>query len=671
MSFTWSPPRNESGRYFLNGTFNFSNGIYVAVGMNSDKKMNGPIIICAVNISNGRASCNDYWGSYYSITVRDIRPECETNITDAWQVNGTIYITFEKPVIDPNLNLTDVNINGFGRWIFARGKWYPQNPDPTQHEADQQNSYQINFLSGTVEAFTSREYVIVLVIACVSVALASIALSLMRALHMSLHDKQRLVLGIVFLSCYCIIVVGYIMANYVDYLVMIISKSFYRAVGDGAVLCFASLMFPVTRRVFLGFFGIPPERAIKYHIFSTLVLIVVVAVHAIGMWKSFGTSYMTRWREKDGVSVLPGLIAFVLIIAITIPSLLRNTFSYRLHRAMHYLYVPCIFFTACHATALAYGLAPAAIFFFLSFIHRKFAVPLGEVEDSMQCAVVDEGSKCITLDFVKNDYLRPGSWYMLSIPEAGPAQHPFFVCRSRQTSNCCFLRFIIKDTRASTIRRDRLASTGWTGTLYDHLKEKKPIKSYMLDGPYGLAEVDPFNYGNFIFVAGGIGITPLIHMLQIMSLSSGDGHDEELIGAIKMKANILFMWVIPNTSLLSILAEDISSYRQAIANASQHLKLAIKVWVTGSQPLSEQCVRALPKDIDVINGCRPKFSDEFQAFEKQQTGHFVKTVDERYSTLNAAAMYLCGPKSMVHDARAAVKALPSLVVDTCEYEFAY
>jgi predicted ferric reductase len=668
MSFTWNPPRNESGRYFLNGTFNFSNGIYVAVGFRSSKKMEGPIILCAVNNSDSRASCNDFMGSEYSITKRDLSPAEEVNITEAWKVGDTVFIRFEKLVVDPDLNLSDIELDGYARWIFARGKWYPERPSPSQHETDQKGVFFVNFMTGNVEKIESKKYVIVLAVACVSVGLVSLWLSLMRARHTPLSDRHRLALGIGLLCAYCILVFAYILVNYLDYLTMITSKAFYRAVGDGAVLCFASLMFPVSRRVFLGFFGIPPERAIKYHTFSSLLLIIVSAIHGIGMWSSFNFTYLLRWRDKDGVSMLPGLIAFLFLLIITVVSLLRNLVSYRMHRAVHYLYIPCIFFGACHATALTYALAPAAIFLFLTFLHKKLAMPVGEVEDALQCAVSFADSSCVVLDFTRNDYLRPGSWYFLSIPAIGIAQHPFFVARSRQTSNSCSVRLVIKDTRKTNLRKD---SIGWTGCLLDFLSAKKPIESYILDGPYGIAEVDPFNFGNYVFVCGGIGIVPLVHMLQILSLSSGDGHDEDIIGAVKLKANILFLWVIPNESLLAIFGEDLSAYHTAIENASKHLKLSIKVFVTGSQaPPPGASPRAPPRAITLEKG-RPKLAEELVAFERQQAAHYVKTADNTFTTLNRGAMYMCGPRGLVDDARLAAKSLTTLRLDTSEFQFLF
>ncbi|EDO38081.1 predicted protein, partial [Nematostella vectensis] len=50
----------------------------------------------------------------------------------------------------------------------------------------------------------------------------------------------------------------------------------------------------------------------------------------------------------------------------------------------------------------------------------------------------------------------------------------------------------------------------WTQQLYDYVKDTRPINVY-IDGPYGApgVDVDGDRYKVFLFVSGGIGITPM------------------------------------------------------------------------------------------------------------------------------------------------------------------
>ncbi|WP_419756908.1 hypothetical protein [Anabaena sp. FACHB-595] len=95
-------------------------------------------------------------------------------------------------------------------------------------------------------------------------------------------------------------------------------------------------------------------------------------------------------------------------------------------------------------------------------------------------------------------YFQPGqfAWLTLEISPFRMREHPFSIACSAEHSDR--LEFGIK------------ALGDFTKTI----KDVKPGTKAFLDGPYGVFTTDRYeNTAGFVFIAGGIGITPIISML--------------------------------------------------------------------------------------------------------------------------------------------------------------
>ena len=168
--FTWSMT-NVSNDWVMSGTFNFTNGEWVAVGLMSPKKMLGPIVLCYVNSTGQVATCFDYIGSSYDIAVNnELPPLRQANTTVVLSSGGATMISFDRLVYSERYNVSDVTHNGYGRMIFARGKWPSSDPSPKQHESGDSSSFSINVMTGDVVIPESNSWMYVLIPGVISLA---------------------------------------------------------------------------------------------------------------------------------------------------------------------------------------------------------------------------------------------------------------------------------------------------------------------------------------------------------------------------------------------------------------------------------------------------------------------------------------------------------------------
>lgn len=689
--FSWEAVNTSDG-WFMNGTFNFSNGEYVAIGLNSYKKMDGPIIICNANNSANSATCYDYIGDTYTIkqlTDNDLAPELQATTTMAATANGVTLISFTKIVTSYSLNYSLVNIGGFNRMIFARGKWNNL-PAPTQHQTADSSSFSINFVTGIVISPTSDSYQYVLYPAIGLMVLVSIILKIaIGCYRVKISDRLRFYGVIGLCGTYVLVVAAYILVYYSDYLIMVTPKASFRATGQGNVFIMGTLLLPVARRFFFSeFFGIPPERAIKFHMFLALLFLLTSTVHGAGMWYQYGTTQIVRWRDKDTASRLPGLIAYVLVLVQITVGLLRHLIGYERFRAMHYLYLPILFFMCCHAPIMCYSVIPAIALYLLTNIQKRFFVPVGAKETITYCEV-DEATQTTIIDVVKYDPVPPGSWYFITLPDIGRVGHPFSVCRCRKTAEFQTLRFIIRNTAARSTppipsgvipktihgilykgKKDIEKAPGWTTRLYEHVASGKKLDEYRLDGPYGILEHNPMNYYNYILVAGGVGISSIGYMLSKIAEA-----DAKIIGNKDAKCNMLLVWVVSDPSWVHLLGEEIAVARHLLKRTCTNLKCVFKIFITNSRTLDAKFVRnispSITSTVNVVYGSRPNFMEEFKTFETQTKNHYITSADNVINTLGSAVMYCCGPEGLITSAVEATKSLKELAVDVNlgAYEF--
>jgi predicted ferric reductase len=76
----------------------------------------------------------------------------------------------------------------------------------------------------------------------------------------------------------------------------------------------------------------------------------------------------------------------------------------------------------------------------------------------------------------------------------------------------------------------------WTERLYEVCKQEKNI-TLRVDGPYGRSSINYYEYSTIFLIGGGIGITPLVSMLQKYSQKIQNKK-------VRILKKIVFIWTI-------------------------------------------------------------------------------------------------------------------------------
>ena len=304
--------------------------------------------------------------------------------------------------------------------------------------------------------------------------------------------------------------------------------------------------------------------------------------------------------------------------------------------------------------------------------------------ETIENIIYDEDAQVVIVDLLKADFVVPGQYYYLGIPELSTFDlHPFAVARATVKDRTRVMRFIIANTatRRKALKEDsgkpkdfkkggnsssatpngaaavvlppgvtgpppgsndgkKKEPTTWTSKLFAMAKAGTMPKSYRLDGPYGVNQVNPVAYENMCMISGGTGVSPHNCMLQALSLGMGP-----VIGNIDEKRNILLLWVIPDRSLLQLFYKDFESFGLRIGKMAEK-NIQIKVFITHSEcnGVVKSDSKPLPKKmkfVKVIEGKRPNFEEELSTYQKNCEENVFSRGS--YTSKHTAALYLSGP----------------------------
>eukprot|EP00644_Phytophthora_capsici_P005704 jgi/Phyca11/97734/e_gw1.2.748.1 len=300
------------------------------------------------------------------------------------------------------------------------------------------------------------------------------------------------------------------------------SASVFRLVGKvlgfNAVLCFSLLIIPATRNSFwMISMGIDYSHAIKYHRWIGFFTVAMVALHAIPYyyaWFKSGTFLESAFPCMDcdygtvGKSRLQnfcGQLALLCCIVIGVTSLspIRRKY-YDVFYYCHHLFIFVLFFSALHFSQFVIWMYPAVC---LYVMHRILA----RSQSRMPCEVVDLEAipgEITRLVFRrspgKSGHYHAGQFVYLRIPLLSHTQwHPFSISSSP---------IEYEDTFTVHVK----CIGNWTKSLYAvaiQAREERKMPLIYVDGFYGKMSDDFQHYPALVFVAGGIGATPVISIV--------------------------------------------------------------------------------------------------------------------------------------------------------------
>jgi hypothetical protein len=207
--------------------------------------------------------------------------------------------------------------------------------------------------------------------------------------------------------------------------------------------------------------------------------------------------------------------------------------KYEIFLIFHYLYIPVVVFLALHVKSTLFGFIPGLFLHAIDHACKLYAIWSA---DCVVDALVHEGENndfiTLTLKVSANEIQTAqrrggGCYYFLHVPGVSWFQwHPFSIAEmNRETSTITFhikalgkgsftrklLELVRSTPRSSLGQQDGSKSSSHSGIR---------VARY---GVFGSLSVDLSRYEHVVFVAGGVGITPIANILH--AVSNTDSND--------------------------------------------------------------------------------------------------------------------------------------------------
>ncbi|KAJ0106605.1 hypothetical protein Patl1_18122 [Pistacia atlantica] len=356
-----------------------------------------------------------------------------------------------------------------------------------------------------------------------------------------------------------------------------------------AEACLALLLLPVLRSLSIfRFLGIQFEASVRYHIWLGTAMIFFATVHGGSTLFVWGISHniqneMWKW-QRTGRIYLAGETALVtgLVMWITsLPQIRRKKFE--LFYYTHHLYIIFLIFFLFHAGDRHFYMVFGGIFLF--GLDKLLRIIQSRPQSSILSARVFP-SKAIELVLPKDPSLKyaPTSILFMKIPSISKFQWHSFSITSSSSVDDHTLSLMVK------------CEGEWTNSLYhmiheeldSHADETRCIP-IAIEGPYGPASMDFLRYDSLLLVAGGIGITPFLSILQeIYSAQNSSKY--------KLPSKIQLIYAVKSSQDICLL----NSISHLLLNQShEKWNLKLKAFVTQEEQ-SGVTVRELLNDLSLV-----------------------------------------------------------------------
>ncbi|XP_026530492.1 NADPH oxidase 1 isoform X1 [Notechis scutatus] len=181
----------------------------------------------------------------------------------------------------------------------------------------------------------------------------------------------------------------------------------------------------------------------------------------------------------------------------------------------------------------------------------------------------------------------------------------------------------------------------WTETLIDTLQQpNSPMPRMMVDGPFGTASEDVFQYEVAMLVGAGIGVTPFASVLKSIWYKLQHG-DQEL-----RTRKIYFYWVCRETGSFSWFKHLLSSLEQEMEGSGRADFLSYHLYLTGwNRSMVGHAALHFQKSTDMVTGLRQKTS-----FGRPMWNNEFSAVAAAHPR-SVVGVFLCGPEQLAKTLR--------------------
>jgi len=405
-----------------------------------------------------------------------------------------------------------------------------------------------------------------------------------------------------------------------------------------------TLFLPTRHSLWPSLIGISFERLVKYHRIVSRVTFVVMILHLILMLAQYGFLQMfsvtdTLWGFGNLFGILAG-IGMILMVLFALEPVRRS--AYDLFMAVHLLAFPVLVLAILHATDTVVHLIPPLALFIFDFLLRMYQWMINvKIKDAkvFNDEVVNLKIVCPSIaEKLWNKGSRAiGSFVCIASSDvsANPsALHPFSVSgflhetsKDQEMSQMAdgMLNTMDLDSKPIGIQL-HIKSMGprtWSQRLLEAARDQGSDIRVRLEGPYGHMSLKLSEFQHVLMIAGGIGITPMMPLLE-MALSP-----ERRRAELPAMKSLSLIWIV-QSSLQLLWFKELLEYAFMQAQIpSTDFKLQIQLFVTQS---SQQCIKA------PFTAGRPQIADLIR--------------DAAQESMGDKAALLCGPSGLTREASA-------------------
>jgi hypothetical protein len=309
--------------------------------------------------------------------------------------------------------------------------------------------------------------------------------------------------------------------------------------GIWLILNLTSLIYPINRNsIWVNILEFSYKNIKIIHIYISILCIISVIVKIVTVLFYHDIQYLFDiFDKKLNISPLSGTLSSFCIFLTSIFSIpiIRKKIFELFYYSHKILFIVIIIATCMHSFITLFYLIPAIILYLIDIFIRIKNTKKTMLLESKIIGINKDSQYVIFKLRVMNKYnLFPGKYFFINLKDMSRLEwHPLSYIQN--TKNC--ITFFVKD----------MGKNSWTSKI----KNKKEIlQNIIIQGPYGNLYKPQVikKYKHIIFFAGGIGITPLISIIQDIDLKLKNG-------LYKNIENISIFWSISKLILIECYQE--------------------------------------------------------------------------------------------------------------------
>ncbi|GAB9473180.1 Transmembrane protein [Globisporangium polare] len=329
--------------------------------------------------------------------------------------------------------------------------------------------------------------------------------------------------------------------------------------GQVALLTLMFLLLPVSRiPMWSIFFGSSFERIVKFHRWLGVAMTVAVIVHLVQVLQVTSVLHSEKFGE-----VVP-LYGFIACVSFLSMAPLANEFirrkAYELFYISHRVLAPVgLVFTILHApTMVGLALAVPLGLYVLGLLIQWTLSAASTFQANISSVNHHQTATLILRQNIQTEKLAlltgPGSFFWVKLPSVSRTQwHPFSAI---VTANGKSVGFCVKAMGEGTFTRK----------LVDEAL-KKHVVPVSLCGPFGKLSLDVDRYDVVLVVAGGVGITPMVSLINQKRLRITESGGKKSKSQEKKQQEWLVVWSVQSSDHL-LMIDDFMPSQQQEASAS-------------------------------------------------------------------------------------------------------